>query len=106
MADTHEGDPRRPEMTREVAFEVESTVETAGHAYVLARLLDPGATFKVIPGSTLGGYALDEYLNIPIASGAPGQRGELFAFCLHTSGDRPKFAEGDRVVLQTPGNVS
>jgi hypothetical protein len=89
-------------MTRDVAFEVESTVETGGRAYVLARLLDPGAVLEVPPGATLGGYVLDEFLNIPIASGAPGQRGELFAFCLHTAGDRPYFAEGDRVVLRTP----
>jgi len=90
-------------MARDIAFEVESTVETAGHAYVLARLLDTGAPFDVPPGTTLGGFVLDEYLNIPIASGAPGQRGELFAFCLRSAGDRPNFLEGDRVVLQQPG---
>jgi hypothetical protein len=89
-------------MTHDIAFEVESTVETGGHAYVLARLLDPGRNFDVPPGATLGGYVLDEFLNIPIASGAPGQRGELFAFCLHTAGDRPHFAEGDRVTLHAP----
>jgi hypothetical protein len=93
-------------MTQEVAFQVESTVETAGHAYVLARLLDPGKTFDVRPGSTLGGYVLDEFVDIPIASGAPGQRGELYAFCLHTAGDRPKFAEGERVVLRGPESVA
>ena len=89
-------------MTRDVAFEVESTVETAGHAYVLARLLEPGAPIEVPPGTTLGGYVLDEFMNIPIASGTPGQRGELFAFCLHTSGDRPRFVEGERVILRAP----
>jgi hypothetical protein len=93
-------------MTREVAFEVESTVETAGRAYVLARLLDPGSTVDVPPGTTLGGCALDEFLNIPIASGAPGQRGELFAFRLHSAGDRPNFAEGDRVLLRPPEEVA
>ena len=93
-------------MTREIAFEVESTVEAAGHAYVLARLLDPGANFEVPPGTTLGGYVLDEFLNIPPASGAPGQRGELFAFCLHTAGDRPHFVEGERVVLELPRGTS
>jgi hypothetical protein len=89
-------------MMREIEFEVESTVETAGHAYVLARLLDPGAHIDVLPGTTLGGFVLDEFMNIPIASGTPGQRGELFAFCLHTPGDRPNFVEGDRVVLHLP----
>jgi hypothetical protein len=89
-------------MTHDVAFEVESTVETAGHAYVLARLLEPGRPFDVPPGTTLGGYVLDEFLDIPVASGAPGQRGELYAFCLHTPGDRPHFVEGERVVLRTP----
>jgi hypothetical protein len=89
-------------MTRDIAFEVESTVETGGHAYVLARLLDPGATFAVPPGSTLGGYELDEFVDIPTVGGAPGQRGQLFAFCLHTRGDRPNFSEGDRVLLQAP----
>lgn len=89
-------------MIQEVAFEVESTVVTAGHAYVLARLLEPGTRFDVPPGTTLGGYALDEFLNIPIASGTPGQRGELFAFCLHTPGDRPHFVEGERVLLCPP----
>jgi hypothetical protein len=93
-------------MNGEIAFEVESTVETAGHAYVLARLLEPGTPIDVPPGATLGGYALDEFLNIPIASGAPGQRGELFAFCLHTSGDRPHFVEGERVILRAPGGVA
>jgi hypothetical protein len=93
-------------MTRDVAFEVESTVETAGHAYVLARLLEPGASFDVPPGATLGGYALDEFLHIPIASGAPGQRGELFAFCLHTPDDRPHFVEGERVLLHAPGDMA
>ena len=89
-------------MNRNVAFEVESTVETAGHAYVLVRLLDPGTRFEVPPGATLGGYALDEFINIPPASGAPGQRGELFAFCLRTASDRPNFVEGERVFLQVP----
>lgn len=93
-------------MNHDVAFEVESTVETAGHAYVLARLLDPGSKVEVLPGATLGGYVLDEFVDIPAASGAPGQRGDLFAFCLRTSGDRPKFAEGDRVILQTPSGVA
>jgi hypothetical protein len=90
-------------MSREIAFEVESTVVTAGHAYVLARLVDTGTAFDVSPGMTLGGFALDEFVNIPIASGAPGQRSELFAFCLHSVGDRPNFMEGDRVILQHPG---
>jgi hypothetical protein len=89
-------------MARDIAFEVESTVEAAGHAYVLARLLDAGTAFEVSPGATLGGFALDEYLNIPIASGAPGQRAELFVFCLQRPDDRPNFLEGDRVVLQQP----
>jgi hypothetical protein len=89
-------------MTHEVAFEVESTVETAGHAYVLARLLDTGTSFDVSPGATLGGFALDEFLNIPIASGTPGQRDALFVFCLQRPGDRPNFLEGDRVVLHQP----
>jgi hypothetical protein len=89
-------------MVRDVAFEVESTVETAGQAYVLARRLEPGVAFDVTPGTTLGGFELDEFLNIPIASDAPGQRGELFVFCLHSAGDRPNFVEGDRVVLQRP----
>jgi hypothetical protein len=89
-------------MTRGIAFEVESTVETAGHAYVLARLLDAGTAFDVSPGTTLGGFALDQFLNIPIASGAPGQRAELFAFCLQRASDRPNFLEGDRVILQKP----
>jgi hypothetical protein len=92
-------------MIQDVAFEVESTVETAGHAYVLARLLDAGTRFEVPPGSTLGGCPLDEFINIPIASGAPGQRGELFAFCLHTSADRPNFVEGERVLLHAPSTV-
>jgi hypothetical protein len=89
-------------MAREVAFEVESTVEAAGHAYVMARLVDTGMTFDVPPGTTLGGFALDEFVDIPIASGTPGQRGELYAFCLHAVGDRPYFVEGSRVLLQRP----
>ena len=89
-------------MNQEVTFEVESTVETAGRAYVLARLLQPGSHFEVPPGATLGGYALDNHLIMPIASGTPGQRGELFAFCLHTAADLQRFAEGHRVVLQPP----
>jgi hypothetical protein len=93
-------------MNQEIAFEVESTTVAAGHAYVLARLLQPGTTFTVPPGATLGGYPLDEFLDIPIASGAPGQRGDLFAFCLRTAGDQPHFAEGDRVVLRPPGEVA
>lgn len=95
-------------MMRDIAFEVESTVETAGHAYVLARLLDPGANIDVPAGATLGGFALEEFMNIPIASGTPGQRGELFAFCLLTSSDRPNFVEGERVVLRAalkPGSA-
>jgi hypothetical protein len=92
-------------MIQDVAFEVESTVETAGHAYVLARLVDVGKRFDVPPGATLGGCPLDEFLNIPIASGAPGQRGELFAFCLHTPADRPNFVEGERVLLRAPSTV-
>jgi hypothetical protein len=100
------GDAKEASMTRDVAFEVESTVETAGHAYVLARLLEPGTPVDVPPGATLGGYVLDEFLNIPIASGAPGQRSELFAFCLHTPSDRPHFVEGTRVVLRVPGSMS
>jgi hypothetical protein len=89
-------------MIRDVTFEVESTVETAGHVYVLARLLDPGSVIDVPPGATLGGFALDEFMNMPIASGTPGQRDELFAFCLHTLGDRPHFVEGERVMLRVP----
>jgi hypothetical protein len=89
-------------MIRDVAFEIESTVETGGQAYVLARRLEAGLAFEITPGTTLGGFQLDEYLNIPIASGAPGQRGELFVFCLHSAGDRAHFVEGERVVLQPP----
>jgi hypothetical protein len=89
-------------MIREVAFEVESTVETGGHAYVLARLLDAGTAFEILPGTTLGGFLLDECVNIPHGTGAPGQRGELFAFCLHTPDDRPRFVEGERVILHAP----
>ena len=89
-------------MVPDVTFEVESTVETAGHVYVLARLLDPGSSVDVPPGATLGGVALDEFMNMPIASGTPGQRGELFAFCLHALDDRPHFVEGERVVLHVP----
>jgi hypothetical protein len=44
-------------MNRAVAFEVESTVETAGHAYVLARLLDPGTNVEAPPGTTPGDRA-------------------------------------------------
>jgi hypothetical protein len=87
-------------MVRDVAFEVESTVETGGQVYVLARRLEAGLAFQVAPGTTLGGFELDEYLNIPIASGAPGQRGDLFVFCLRTAADRSYFAEGERVVLE------
>jgi hypothetical protein len=93
-------------MSRDVAFEVESTVEAAGQTYVLARLLDPGSQFEIAPGATLGGCVLDQFLDIPIASGTPGQRADLFAFCLHTSGDGPRFSEGDRVVLRNPANVA
>jgi hypothetical protein len=93
-------------MIQDVPFEVESTVETAGHAYVLARLLDPGARFELSPGATLGGCVLDEFINIPTTGGAPGQRGELFAFCLHTAGDRPSFVEGERVFLRAPGDIA
>jgi hypothetical protein len=93
-------------MKQEVTFEVESTVEAAGHAYVFARLLDPGSRVEVLPGATLGGYVLDEFHDIPIASGTPGQRGDLFAFCLRTSGDRPHFAEGERVVLRAPSQTA
>ena len=89
-------------MTHDVSFEIESTVESNGQAYVLARLVDTGSEIGVPPGSTLGGFALDEFLNIPIASGAPGQRGELFVFCLHDAADRVRFYEGDRVVLKQP----
>ena len=93
-------------MTREVAFEVESTVEAGGHAYVMARLVDPGASFSLAPGTTLGGFPFDELLNIPIASGAPGQRAELYAFCLHTPADRPHFVEGSVVFLQPPDQIA
>jgi hypothetical protein len=93
-------------MSREVAFQVESTVETGGHAYVLARLLQPGTSFAVTPGTTLGGYALDEFIDIPTTSGAPGQRSELFAFCLHSLGDRPHFVEGERVLLRAPEEMA
>jgi len=89
-------------MTQHVIFEIESTVETGGQAYVLARRLEAGLAFDVPPGTTLGGFALDEFLNIPIASGAPGQRGDLFVFCLRSAADRSNFLEGDRVVLQRP----
>jgi len=89
-------------MTRDVAFEIETTVETGGQAYVLARLVDAGSEVGVPPGTTLGGFPLDEFLNIPIAGGAPGQRGELFVFCLRDAGDRPHFFEGDRVLLSRP----
>ena len=93
-------------MVPDVAFEVESTVETGGHAYVLARLLDAGAVFEVHPGTTLGGFLLEECVNIPSGTGAPGQRYELFAFCLHTPDDRPRFAEGDRVILHAPAKAT
>jgi hypothetical protein len=93
-------------MNSDVAFEVEATVETAGHAYVLARLLEPGKSFHVRPGTTLGGYALDESIDIPRASGAPGQRGDLFAFCLHTPADRRQFVEVERVFLHLPEDVA
>jgi hypothetical protein len=93
-------------MNQAIAFEVESTVETGGHAYVLARLLEPGTRFAIAPGATLGGYVLDECVDIPIASGAPGQRGDLFAFCLHSPSDRPHFVEGERVLLQPPSGMA
>lgn len=81
-------------------FVVESTLEAMGKAYVLAVMVQPGTDFRVGASSTLGGYPVEEWLELPRVHGPDGQlRHDLFAFCLKSPADRHHFAEGQQVAL-------
>ena len=85
----------------EFPFEVENTLVLRAHAYVFARSLGSKLGFRIVEGSTLGGHALEPYLDIPRSLDKDGkQRFDLFAFVLKRTEELRHFTEGKRVVLR------
>jgi hypothetical protein len=81
-------------------FEIEGAFKGGdGRGYVVARLLDLQAGFDVSPISTLGGFNIERWLDMPRAFDAHGQRMDLFGFCLKNTTDLERLKVGDRVVL-------
>ena len=83
------------------AFEVVTAFEAIGRAYVIARLLDPSARFEVADGATLGGAAVERWLEMPrVFDEARRPRLDVFGFCLRHREDLARFAKGDLVDLR------
>jgi hypothetical protein len=83
-----------------VRFQLEIAFEAGGRGYVIARLLDPEASFDVGPGASLGGCLVESWLDAPLALDADGkQRRDLFGFCLMEVGDLSRLSPGDFVEL-------
>lgn len=81
-------------------FQIEGAFQAGGRGCVVARVLDPNATFEVTSASTLGGCSVEQWLEIPRASDANGApRLDLFAFCLKSLADIEHFAVGLHVEL-------
>ena len=85
-----------------ILFEVESTLEAGGEAYVLARALGPVSAALAGPTATLGGCALASWRLLPHGSSDWGQRAERVVFCLAAGSDRAAFVVGQRVTLDVP----
>ena len=92
-------------MATSIPFEVESTLEAGGEAYVLARALAPVGTTLSGPTSTLGGCALTSWQFLPHSAGDWGQRAERVVFCLAVGSDRVCFVVGQRVTLDAPASA-
>jgi hypothetical protein len=90
------GDSRKPQ-----TFEVVAAFEALGRGYVIARLLDPSASFEVADDATLGGVAVERWLEMPrIFDEARRPRFDVFGFCLRRREDLARFNTGDRVDLR------
>jgi hypothetical protein len=78
---------------------VDGTFESCGRGYVVAHLLDPVAGFAS-PATALGGYPIDEWLDMPrVLDGGGCQRTDVLGFCLRNLADRTRLKPGDRVAL-------
>jgi hypothetical protein len=83
-------------------FVVEGTFQGwDGRVYVLARVVDTALPLTVSAGASLGGCAVEEWLEAPHAVDADGRlRTDLFVFCLKRVADRMCLTIGDRVALE------
>ena len=86
-----------------VHFEVESTFEAQGKAYVVARLLERGRDFQVEEGCRLGGLLLEPWIEQPrVPNPALGEGTGLYSFCLRQTADRARLRVGEEVALCGP----
>ena len=86
-----------------VHFEVESTFEALGKAYVVARILEPGRNFTVDEGCRLGGLPVEPWVEQSRGiDGTVTDRAGVYSFCLREPADRESFRIGDEVALWGP----
>ena len=86
-----------------IHFEVESTFEALGKAYVVARLLEPDRDFRVDEGCRLGGMPLEPWVEQPRGVDAGvRERADVYSFCLREPADRARLRVGDEVALWGP----
>ena len=89
-----------PEAATCIELVVETVVEVRGRAYVYARTPDDCAPVPVTSRSTLGGVAIEPWLEMPRLIGQAGTlRTALIAFCLRFTRDRIRFQPGQRVTF-------
>ena len=88
-------------MSVSIPFEVESTMETGGEAYVLAHALGPVAPSRRSTTSTLGGCALLSWQLLPRGTAEWGQHADRALFRLAIESDRACFAVGQHVTLDS-----
>ncbi len=89
-----------PSIMAGTVFEIEGVLLIDGRGYLLAPVLDPDARFAPFSNSTLDGYSVEQWLDVPRALDVKGaQRHDLFAFCLKSAADIRHFRIGLRVAL-------
>jgi hypothetical protein len=83
-----------------VELVVEAALELHGRSYVIARALGEHASVHVTSRSTLGGAALEPWLDIPRAISDLGvPRQDLIGFCLRSAQELARFEPGQRVLF-------
>lgn len=83
-----------------VELVVEAALELHGRPYVIARALGESTAVHVTSRSTLGGAALEPWLEMPRAISELGMpRQDLIGFCLRSAQELARFQSGQRVLF-------
>ena len=85
-----------------VEFEIEEIFAVTGRGtFVAARLLTPELSFTVPAAATIGGVAIECWVDQPRKIGANGEpRLDSYVFKLKCADDRAALTSGQRVLLE------